>query len=44
MKFDKKNEHGNINFVLLEDIGKPVYDITVSDDLIKKAFNFYSTI
>ncbi|SDR82361.1 3-dehydroquinate synthase [Gramella sp. MAR_2010_147] len=44
MKFDKKNEHGNINFVLLEDIGKPVYDITVSDDLIKKAFDFYSTI
>ena len=42
MKFDKKNEHGNINFVLLENIGMPVFDITVTDDLIKKAFNFYS--
>ena len=42
MKFDKKNEHGNINFVLLEEIGKPVYDILVPDELIQKAFNFYS--
>ncbi len=42
MKFDKKNEHGNINFVLLEEIGKPVYDVLVPDELIQKAFNFYS--
>ncbi len=41
MKFDKKNEKGNINFVLLEDIGKPRIDITVPDDLIDKAFEFY---
>lgn len=42
MKFDKKNEHGNINFVLLEDIGKPVYDITIPEELIQEAFDFYS--
>jgi len=42
MKFDKKNERGNINFVLLEDIGKPVYDVIVPDELIQKAFDFYS--
>ncbi|CAL66465.1 3-dehydroquinate synthase [Christiangramia forsetii] len=41
MKFDKKNERGNINFVLLEDIGKPVYDVLVPDELIQKAFDFY---
>lgn len=41
MRFDKKNERGNINFVLLEDIGKPVIDIVVSDDLINKAFDYY---
>lgn len=41
MRFDKKNERGNVNFVLLEDIGKPVIDIVVSDDLINKAFEYY---
>ncbi len=41
MKFDKKNERGNINFVLLEDIGKPVIDIVVPDEHINSAFNYY---
>ncbi|MCG9972477.1 3-dehydroquinate synthase [Christiangramia crocea] len=41
MKFDKKNERGNINFVLLKDIGKPVIDIVVPDELIQKAFDRY---
>ncbi len=41
MKFDKKNERGNINFVLLKDIGAPVVDITVPDTVIDKAFEFY---
>lgn len=44
MKFDKKNERGNINFVLLEDVGQAVIDVTVPDDLIEKAFEYYSTI
>lgn len=41
LKYDKKNEHGNVNFVLLEDIGHPTIDCKVDNDLIIKAFNFY---
>lgn len=39
---DKKNSHGKINFVLIKDIGKPVYDIEVDNNLILKAFKYYS--
>ena len=41
MKHDKKNLGGNINFVLLEDIGKPVLDCKVENELIYDAFDFY---
>ena len=41
LKFDKKNEGGKINFVLLREIGKPVIDRQVSNDLIYKAFDYY---
>ncbi|MDX1542330.1 MAG: 3-dehydroquinate synthase [Christiangramia sp.] len=41
MKFDKKNERGNINFVLLADIGNPVIDVVVPDKLIESAFDWY---
>ncbi|MFK8297967.1 3-dehydroquinate synthase [Capnocytophaga cynodegmi] len=41
MKFDKKNSHGNINFVLLEDIAKPKLDCLIEKELIYKAFNYY---
>ncbi|WP_223034501.1 3-dehydroquinate synthase [Hanstruepera marina] len=41
LKFDKKNEHGNINFVLLEEIGKPKVDCKVSNEIIIEAFNYY---
>ena len=41
LKYDKKNEHGNINFVLLEDIGKPKVDCLVSNELLIKAFEYY---
>jgi 3-dehydroquinate synthase len=44
MKYDKKNEHGNINFVLLETIGKPVKDCLVDNGLIVKAFEYYKSI
>jgi len=44
LKYDKKNEHGNINFVLLEAIGKPIRDCSVDNALIVKAFGFYSTL
>ncbi|MBT8318558.1 MAG: 3-dehydroquinate synthase [Gramella sp.] len=41
MKFDKKNERGNINFVLLRDIGDAAIDITVPDTVIDDAFKYY---
>jgi 3-dehydroquinate synthase len=41
LKYDKKNNHGNINFVLLEAIGKTKIDCLVDDDIIIDAFNFY---
>ncbi|MEB8329190.1 3-dehydroquinate synthase [Flavobacteriaceae bacterium KMM 6897] len=41
MKFDKKNSHGNINFVLLKSIGNPVIDIKIANDLYIKAFDYY---
>ncbi|WP_274476571.1 3-dehydroquinate synthase [Mangrovimonas aestuarii] len=42
LKYDKKNTYGNINFVLLENIGKPLFDQKVSNRLIIKAFNYYA--
>ena len=41
MKADKKNSHGNINFVLLSDISKTVIDVKVPNDLIYEAFEYY---
>lgn len=41
LKFDKKNSHGNINFVLLNKIGKPVIDIRIPDSLYPEAFAYY---
>lgn len=43
LKYDKKNEHGNINFVLLEAIGQPKIDCLVPNAIIIEAFNFYNT-
>ena len=43
LKYDKKNNHGNVNFVLLEAIGKPKIDCIVQDNLIIDAFNFYAS-
>ena len=42
LKYDKKNEHGNVNFVLLEAIGLPKIDCLVSNDLIFEAFEYYN--
>ena len=39
--FDKKNSHGNINFMLLETIGNPKIDIQVPAKLFEEAFDFY---
>ncbi|WP_053977911.1 3-dehydroquinate synthase [Mangrovimonas xylaniphaga] len=43
LKYDKKNEHGNINFVLLETIGIPKIDCVVDNQLILKAFEYYKS-
>lgn len=42
LKYDKKNNHGNINFVLLEAIGKPKIDCLVDDAVIIDALNYYA--
>ncbi|TRZ45217.1 3-dehydroquinate synthase [Robertkochia solimangrovi] len=42
MKFDKKNLSGNVNFVLLEDIGKPAIDVTVDKSLLINALEYYN--
>ncbi|MEH6405810.1 MAG: 3-dehydroquinate synthase [Leeuwenhoekiella sp.] len=44
LKFDKKNSHGRINFVLLEKIGIPVIDKEVGNDLIHEAFKYYKNL
>ena len=43
LKYDKKNNHGNINFVLLEAIGKPKLDCLVKNEIIIDAFEFYAS-
>lgn len=43
MKYDKKNEHGKINFVLLKDIGHPIIDCEVENTFIREAFKFYNS-
>lgn len=42
LKYDKKNEHGNVNFVLLEAIGQPKIDCLASNELIIEAFQYYN--
>ena len=42
LKYDKKNENGNINFVLLEAIGKPKIDCIVENQAVLEAFKFYN--
>ena len=41
LKYDKKNSHGNVNFVLLQDIGNAVTDIKIPEELFSKAFAYY---
>ncbi len=43
LKYDKKNNHGNINFVLLKSIGNPVIDCKVDDSIIIDAFKYYDS-
>lgn len=41
LKFDKKNTHGRINFVLLAGIGDTAIDVTVPGELYEEAFAYY---
>lgn len=41
LKFDKKNSHGKINFVLLSAIGEPVIDVQIPHNLYEEAFAYY---
>ncbi|MEM9649812.1 MAG: 3-dehydroquinate synthase [Bacteroidota bacterium] len=41
LKYDKKNSHGDVNFVLLQSMGKAVTDIKVPEDLFYEAFAYY---
>ncbi|MEP2935517.1 MAG: 3-dehydroquinate synthase [Gilvibacter sp.] len=41
MSYDKKNVNGQVNFVLLEDIGAIALDCEVDNDLILSAFDYY---
>jgi len=41
LKHDKKNEHGNINFALLNSIGNSVIDIKAPRELLQEAFLYY---
>lgn len=43
LKYDKKNEYGNINFVLLNRIGEPKIDCKASNNSILEAFKFYNS-
>ena len=40
MRHDKKNEGGDIRFVLIKDIGKPVYDVVVKPKDIVDSINY----
>ena len=41
MKYDKKNTHGKVNFVLLKDIGVPEVDVEIPAELFAEAFAYY---
>lgn len=42
--YDKKNEKGNIYFVLLAAIGEAKYNCTASNDLIIESFEYYNAL
>ena len=44
LKFDKKNSHGNINFVLLHSIGKPAIDVKIPENFYHEAFTYYNEL
>jgi len=43
LKYDKKNSHGKVKFVLLEAIGQPKINCEVNNDVILDAFRYYKS-
>ena len=43
LKYDKKNSHGVVKFVLLEAIGQPKIDCIITNELILEAFDYYAS-
>ncbi|MEM7485151.1 MAG: 3-dehydroquinate synthase [Bacteroidota bacterium] len=41
LRYDKKNSHGEVNFVLLQTIGTAITDVKVPEDIFQKAFAYY---
>ena len=44
LAFDKKNEKGKINFVLLHDFGKPEIDFNAPNSSIEQAIRYYKKV
>src|SRR5690606_29668171 len=44
LKYDKKNSHGNINFVLLRSIGDCEIDCRVSENLLIEGLRYYKSL
>ncbi len=44
MKQDKKNKDGKVNFTLIENPGKPVYDVEIDEHAIIKALKEYNVL
>jgi 3-dehydroquinate synthase len=41
LRYDKKNSHGKVKFVLLHALGQPAIDIEVPSEKLSDAFDFY---
>ena len=41
LKYDKKNSHGKVKFVLLKAIAQPVIDMEITEENLRAAFKFY---
>lgn len=42
MKYDKKNSHGKIKFVLLKHIGEAQIDVIVPSEIVRESFAYYA--
>ncbi len=41
LKYDKKNSHGSVNFVLLNTVGETAIDVEIPSELFPEAFAYY---